>query len=234
MAGVPLEHLLGWVDFCGVRIHVGEGVFVPRARTGLLVDLAVGVVPDVRVAGPGVSRADRQGLPRQPLVVDLCCGSGAVGAAIAARCPGVEVYAADLDPVSVACARRNLPADRVFEGDLFEALPEHLHGRIDVLVANAPYVPTEAIATMPPEARDHEPHTALDGGTDGVDVHRRIIARAREWLAPEGVLLIETGRRQAALTLAACTAVGLAAGVATDDERDATAVVAGASVRWIK
>ena len=167
------------------------------------------------------------------MVVDLCCGSGAVGAAIAhelsdaaADVYGADVYAADLDPVCVACARQNLGADRVFEGDLYAALPGALRGRVDVLVANAPYVPTHAIATMPPEARDHEPQVALDGGGDGLDVQRRIIAGAPEWLAPHGHLVIETSRSQAAGTVAACDGAGLAARVETDDDLDATAVVA--------
>lgn len=208
VCGVPLEVVVGFADFAGVRVLLDPGVFVPRRRTGLLVDLAVALGPDV--------------------VVDLCCGSGAVGAAIAARLPGAEVWAADVDPASVACARRNLPPERVVEGDLYAALPDHLRGRVDVLVANAPYVPTHAIATMPPEARDHEPRVALDGGGDGTAVHRRIVAGARDWLGPGGRLLIETGRRQAALTVAACEGAGLTARVQNDDERDATAVVATA------
>jgi release factor glutamine methyltransferase len=228
LAGVPLEHLVGWAEFCGLRVHVAAGVFVPRARTALLVDLAVRVVRDHRDGVPGVSGLEGHGLSR--LVVDLCCGSGAVGAAIADRVPAAEVYAADLDPASVACARRNLPPDRVFEGDLYAALPDHLRGRVDVLVANAPYVPTDAIETMPSEARDHEPRAALDGGADGVDLHRRIAAGAPEWLAPGGHLLIETGRHQAALTVAACEDAGLRAHVVTDDDLEATAVVATRSV----
>ena len=121
------------------------------------------------------------------------------------------MYAADLDPVGVACARRNLAPRRVFEGDLYDALPTELRGRVDVLVANAPYVPTDAIATMPPEARDHEPRVALDGGGDGLDVQRRIIAEApRRGCAPGGHLLIETGRSQAAGTVAACARRGAA------------------------
>ncbi len=139
------------------------------------------------------------------------------------RLPDVEVWASDLDPVAVACARQNLDPARVVEGDLFDGLPRGL--RLDVVVVNAPYVPTGAIATMPPEARDHEPHAALDGGADGVDLHRRVAAGVREWLSPGGALVVETSRPQAPLTVAACEAAGLAAYVVTDDERDATAVV---------
>lgn len=204
--------MLGWAEFCGLRIQVDEGVFVPRARSELLVDLAVGLT------GWGV-------------IVDLCCGSGAVAAAVA-DASEAEVYAADLDPRSVACARRNLPPEQVFEGDLYAALPDRLRGRVDVLVANAPYVPTDAIATMPPEARDHEPLLALDGGADGVDLHRRIAAGARGWLAPGGHLVIETGPALAPLTVAACQAAGLDARVVTDDDLEAIAVVATPSVGW--
>lgn len=216
VAGEPLEHVLRWAEFCGLRVAVDPGVFVPRRRTGLLVDLAVRKVRDGMAPG----------LVREAVVVDLCCGSGAIGAVLAHRLPLAEVYAADLDPAAVACARRNLPRDRVLEGDLYDALPVDLAGRVDVLVVNAPYVPTEAIATMPAEARDHEPHRALDGGPDGVSVHRRVADGAAHWLAPGGSLLIESGRAQADLTASACTAAGLAAEVVTDDDLGAAAVVA--------
>jgi release factor glutamine methyltransferase len=171
----------------------------------------------VELAGPG------------SVVVELCCGVAAAASAIAAEVPGAEVYAADIDPAEVAVARRNLPpvagAERVFEGDLFDALPAGLRGRIDVLIANAPYVPTAEIANMPPEARVHEPLVALDGGADGLDVQRRITAAAREWLAPGGSLLIETSVRQAPATADAMRAGGLEPRIVHDDELDATAVI---------
>jgi release factor glutamine methyltransferase len=211
VAGEPLETVLGTAEFCGHRVAVEPGVFVPRRRTGLLVDLTLRLL---------------RGVP-EPVVVDLCCGSGAVGLAVAAAVDRAEVHAADVDPVAVRCARRNLAplGGRVHEGDLYDALPESLHGRVQVITANAPYVPTAAIPLMPPEARDHEPRTALDGGPDGVDVHRRVAAGARRWLVPGGALLVETGRDQAALTAAAVTAAGLRAELERDDERDATVVV---------
>jgi release factor glutamine methyltransferase len=154
------------------------------------------------------------------VVVDLCCGTGAIGAAIAAAVPGAEVHAADVDPAAVACARRNVPV--VHQGDLYAALPDHLRGRVDLLVVNAPYVPTAAIATMPPEARDHEPRVALDGGVDGLDVQRRVAADAPAWLRPGGALLIETGADQAPRTAALFAAAGLTAEVAYAE--DATVV----------
>ncbi|MGC7096308.1 putative protein N(5)-glutamine methyltransferase [Amycolatopsis lurida] len=207
VAGLPLEHLLGWAEFHGRRITVDPGVFVPRRRTEFLVDQAAAIGGHV--------------------VLDLCCGTGAVGVALAAELGETELYAADLDPAAVRCARRNVePAGgEVFEGDLFAPLPAHLRGRIDLLVVNAPYVPTDAIAMMPPEARDHEPRVALDGGGDGVDVHRRVTASAAAWLAPGGHLLIETGEAQAPVTAAAFTAGGLVPHVAHNEDVGGTVVV---------
>ena len=113
----------------------------------------------------------------------------------------------------------------MYEGDLDAPLPAELRGRVDVVVANAPYVPTEAIALMPPEARDHEARVALDGGADGLDVQRRVAAAAPRWLAGGGHLLIETSEAQAPATAAAMTAAGLSARVARDEDLDATVVV---------
>ena len=195
VGGLPLEHILGWAEFCGVRIAVDPGVFVPRPRSEFLVAEAAAIARR-GVEGDGVVREAEH--PRGPVVVvDLCCGSGAVGAALAASVAGVEVYAVDVDPVAVSCARRNLPGGRVFEGDLYEPLPASLRGRVDVLVANAPYVPTEAVGLLPPEARTYEPRVALDGGLDGLEVVRRVAAGAESWLAPGGDLLVEASADQA-------------------------------------
>jgi release factor glutamine methyltransferase len=209
VAGEPLEQVLGWAAFRGLRVGVAPGVFVPRRRTELLVDLAVAR------ARPGT------------VVVDLCCGTGALGLAVATEVPGVELHAADVDPAAAACAAVNLApvGGRVVRGDLFGPLPARLRGRVGVLLANVPYVPTAELALLPPEAREHEPATALDGGADGLDLLRRVAAAAPAWLAPGGVLLSETGERQAAAAAAALTAVGLRAEVVEDDERGATAVV---------
>lgn len=210
VSGEPLEHVLGWAEFCGLRIAVGPGVFVPRRRTGFLAEQAVALTP------PG------------GVVVELCCGTGAVAAVVAAAVPDARVHAVDVDPAAVALARRNLPGGRVHEGDLDAPLPADLRGHVDVLVANAPYVPTAAIALMPPEARLHEARVALDGGPDGTDVQRRVAAAAPRWLAPGGHLLIETSDRQAPSTAAAVRSHGLVARVVVDEERDATVVVGGA------
>jgi release factor glutamine methyltransferase len=208
VAGEPLEVIVGWASFCGLRIVVEAGVFVPRRRTELLVEEADALVT------PGM------------VVVDMCCGSGAVAAALLARRPGLEVYAADIEPAAVRCARANLGSrGTVFEGDLFDPLPESLRGRVDVVVANAPYVPTDAISLMPPEARIHEPQVALDGGADGLDLQRRVAVAAPAWLRPRGRLLIETSERQAPATVLAFEEAGFAASILRSEELDGTVVV---------
>ncbi|WP_406675264.1 putative protein N(5)-glutamine methyltransferase [Nonomuraea sp. N2-4H] len=218
VAGEPLEHVLGWASFCGLRIHVEPGVFVPRPRTEFLIGRAVALAREV---------------PGRPVILDMCCGTGAMGAAITAALAGtvegptgrVELHAADLDPAAVRCARRNLPGACVYQGDLYDPLPPSLRGRVDILIASPPYVPSESLALLPPEARLHEPRSALDGGADGLDVVRRVIDGAPSWLAPGGRLLVETSRDQAAATAAAVSAAGLLARVATSEEFDATAVI---------
>jgi release factor glutamine methyltransferase len=208
VAGLPLEHVLGWAEFCGLRIAVDPGVFVPRRRTEFLVGQAAAIAKPPSV------------------IVDLCCGSGAVGAALLATLDSVELYAVDIDPAAVRCARRNLSASgRVYIGDLYEPLPTGLQGRVDVLVVNAPYVPTEAIDLLPPEARVHEPRMALDGGVDGLEVARRVIAAASLWLAPGGSLLIETSEGQAPHTVKIVEGGGLIPRVATSEKLHATVVI---------
>jgi release factor glutamine methyltransferase len=209
VSGEPLEQVLGWAEFCGLRIVVEPGVFVPRRRTEFLVAQAA------RLAGPAA------------MVVDLCCGSGAVGAALRDRLDQITVFATDIDPAAVHCARRNIEprGGRVAQGDLYEPLPTSLQGRVDILVANAPYVPTPAIGLMPPEARIHEPTVALDGGPDGLRVQRRVIAAAWRWLAPGGHLLIETSEDQAPETVEIFVRSGLDPTVARSEQLDATVVI---------
>lgn len=209
IAGLPLEHVLGWARFRGLRITVEPGVFVPRRRTEFLVEQAL-------AAAPGAS-----------VVVDLCCGSGAVGAALAASLDGAALHAADIEPTAVRCARRNVApfGGHVHEGDLFAALPDTLLGRVDLLAANVPYVPSGEVPLLPTEARDHEPWVALDGGADGLDILRRVVAEAPRWLAPGGHLLVETSAQQAPLAVETFAHCGLSPRLAVSEEWDAHVVI---------
>ena len=223
VAGVPLEYVLGWAEFCGLRIAVDAAVFVPRQRTEFLVRQAAELL---RAAGDGPG-ATGGPAGRPPVVLDMCCGSGAIGAALASIVGDIDLSAADVDPAAVRCARRNVAAagGRVFQGDLFEPLPAALRGRVEILAANAPYVPTEAIGMMPPEARLHERLVALDGGPDGLDVVRRVAAQAGEWLAPGGHLLVEANERQASPAAESFARNGLTPRVVHSEEFGATLVV---------
>lgn len=232
-AGLPLEHVLGWAEFCGLRIAVDPGVFVPRRRTELLVSEAAALVREA--ASASAAREASAGFaPPRAVVVDLCCGSGAIGAAIAAAVARpaagqhgqVELHAVDIDPAAVRCARRNVAdSGQVYEGDLCQPLPAALRGRVDVLVASPPYVPAEEVRLLPREARMHEPSMALDGGTDGLDIVCRVIAAAPPWLAPGGHLLVELSERQAPRAAEAVARSGLIPRVASSAELAATVVI---------
>jgi release factor glutamine methyltransferase len=232
VSGLPLEQVLGWAEFCGLRIAVEAGVFVPRRRTEFLVRQAITLGwQSARLGEPVV-------------VLDLCCGTGALGLAVArglshghgeARGGGhpdprtaAAVYAADVDPAAVRCARRNLAqvGGQVFEGDLFGPLPAALRGRVDLLTANVPYIPSGEIELLPPEARRYEPRVALDGGGDGLDLLRRMAAAAPQWLAPGGSLLSEVSEGQAQAAREILRAAGLGTRVKTSDELNATVLIA--------
>ncbi|MFC8801516.1 putative protein N(5)-glutamine methyltransferase [Promicromonospora sp. NPDC057138] len=252
VGGLPLEHLVGWAELDGRRWRVAPGVFVPRQRSELLVREAA----ERAAAGAAEPSAGHGAV----LLVDLCCGCGALGGAVAARLLAaghdVELHAADVDPVAVTCAHDNFKAladddggpgasgapgplqhsaatprpgrlsAHTYTGDLAEPLPAEVWGRVDVLVANAPYVPTSAISMMPPEARDHEPHAALDGGDDGLAILRRVIDLAPTLLRPGGHLLIETGEAQVSAAVGHMTAAGLTPTVLSDEDLGATALAA--------
>lgn len=207
--GEPLEQILGWAEFCGLRVVVTPGVFVPRRRTELLVREAVSL------AGPG------------SVVVDLCCGSGAVALAISRDVGCDQVHAVDIDPAAVRCARLNAAGatGHVYEGDLDRPLPSSLRGRVDVMTVNAPYVPSAEIQHMPAEARVHENLIALDGGSDGLDIQRRVVGIAPRWLRSGGHLLIETSERQAPETAKAFADEGFHVRVARSEELSSTVVV---------
>lgn len=176
LAGEPLAWVIGGLRFCGLDLRVEPGVYVPRWQSEALAERAAR-----RLAPAG--RA-----------ADLCTGSGALATVLSARVPGVEVVGTDLDPAAVACARANGVDARL--GDLFDPLPGHWAGRVDVVTAVAPYVPTGGLRLLPRDSIEHEPRVALDGGPDGLDTLRRIVSGAGHWMRPGGFLLLELGHGQ--------------------------------------
>ncbi len=207
VSGLPLEQVLGWASFHGQRVLIDPDVFVPRRRTEHLVDEAI-----ARCAANAV-------------VVDLCCGSGALGLALLSAKPRITLYAADLHPAAVQNARRNLPKAQVFQGDLYNALPTNLRGRIDILLANVPYVPTDDVQFLPAEARLHEPRLTLDGGPDGLNLLRRVATGATTWLAPGGHLFTEASAEQAPLAAEILAEAGLTPTISTDEDDFGTTVI---------
>ncbi len=208
VAGEPLEYVVGWVDFDGGRVAIAPGVFIPRQRTAYLVELAA-----ARLAAGDV-------------VIDLCSGSGALGLALARRVPAIRLHASDIDPVATACASGNLQevGGVATTGDLFAPMPTGLQATAAVIMANVPYVPSAAIALMPPDSRDHEPRATVDGGTDGLDLLRRVAAEAPAWLRPGGTVFSEVSAAQATTAAQAYAAAGLTARVHHDPERETTVV----------
>ncbi len=175
--GEPVAWLTGAVTFCGVRLFVAPGVYVPRWQTESLARRAVTLLPPAGVA------------------VDLCTGVGAIAAVLAAEVPTTRVLATELDADAVQCARRN--GVEVFEGFLDDPLPRELERRVDVLTAVVPYVPTDSLRLLPRDVQAFEPRRALDGGVEGTDLLVEIVRRGARWLSPGGWLLLELGGDQA-------------------------------------
>ena len=173
--GEPVEWIVGWAQFCGLRVRVNPGVYVPRVQTEALAVRAAAALPEGGVA------------------VDLATGSGAIAMVLSVARPTARVVATELDPVAAACARAN--GVEVYEGDLDAGLPVDLCGKVDIVTANVPYVPTAAIAFLPRDVQQYEPRLALDGGADGLDLVRRVVEEvAPRLLKPgTGVAFVEVG-----------------------------------------
>jgi release factor glutamine methyltransferase len=172
IAGERLEHVLGWVDFAGLRLRVDPGVFIPRPPTAALAIEAAALAPTV--------------------AVDLFSGCGAIAAVVADRNPAARVVAAELHVTD--CLRANVA--EVVASDVDAGVPVELEGRVDVLTANVPYVPT---AELPYAPHDGEPDHALDGGVDGLRWLRIVITEcAPRWLRDGGTVFVEAARHQVA------------------------------------
>lgn len=178
LRGEPLAWITGSVRFCGVPLRVDPAVFVPRPHT------------------EGLARRAIELLPPDGIAVDLCTGSGAVAAVLGSARPRAMVFATDVDPVAVACARRN--GVHALLGDLDEPLSPTWRGRVDVVTAVVPYVPTEELHLLPRDVLAYEPRRALDGGPRGMAMLVRAADVASRWLRPGGHALLEIGGDQAA------------------------------------
>lgn len=184
-AGEPLEQVVGCVDFGGLRLSVGPGVFVPRQRSLLLASVAA-----------RLARAQPA-----PVLLEACAGVAPVASAVASVVRGIRTHVSDVDRHALRHARRNLPAGAsISQGHLLDATPAALRTRVTLLVAVPPYVPLAAAGLLPREAREHEPARALFGGRDGLDHVRELVDGARPWLAPDARVLVElhTGQYEAA------------------------------------
>ncbi len=188
--GEPLAWIVGAVDFCGLRICVDPGVYVPRWQSEPLARRAAALLPAHGVA------------------VDLCTGAGAIACVLKAAAPAATVVATDVDPVAVACARRN-GVDALL-GDLDAPLPAGLLGAVDVMVAVVPYVPTDRLVFLPRDVSAFEPRRALDGGPGGLTLLSSVVARSARWRRPGGWLLLELGGDQAPAVAAQMAGAGFA------------------------
>lgn len=203
--GEPIAWLTGSVTFCGVRLFVAPGVYVPRRQTEPLAQRAATLLPSAGIAA------------------DLCTGVGAIPAVLASAVPSARVVATDLDDNAVRCARRN--GVEVFEGFLDGPLPQELEHRVDVLTAVVPYVPTNSLRLLPRDVQAYEPRLALDGGIDGTDLLAEVVRRSTRWLRPGGWLLLELGGNQADVIGERLRDVGFEGlDVMTDEDGDARAI----------
>jgi release factor glutamine methyltransferase len=175
--GEPLAWVTGTTTFCGLTVRVETGVYVPRWQTEPLARTAAAV------------------LPAKGTAVDICTGSGAIAMVLQDHAPSARVVATETDPLAAACARRN--GIEVFEGHLDEPLPRQLAGRVDVITAVVPYVPTDAFHLLPRDVRTREPRIALDGGHQGLAFINELVPRSLDWLRSGGYLFIEIGGDQA-------------------------------------
>jgi release factor glutamine methyltransferase len=179
---VPVQYLLGRTDWRDFTLTVAPGVLIPRPETELLIDLAVAAFPE----------AD----PTPAHWADLGTGSGAISLALAKSFPNASIHAVDTSSTALSIAKHNATqlglTEQVqfYEGDWLDPLI-HLKGKLKGIISNPPYIPSAIVPTLQPEVAHHEPHLALDGGTDGLDAIRTIVLQAPEFLHSGGVLLLE-------------------------------------------
>ncbi len=205
--GEPLQYITGSTDFRFITIRVEPGVLIPRPETEVLVSSAIAGFPKADgcrelgasslEAAPSEAIGDTCEDPEIIRAIDLCCGTGCIACSIAHEVKNAHVIATDIDPKAVDLAQRNIDelglgdSIRVIECDLGDGIDEEELGTFDLVVSNPPYIPTDVLATLDSEVVDYENSLALDGGSDGLDVLRRILPFAMRALAPSGLLAVE-------------------------------------------
>jgi release factor glutamine methyltransferase len=223
----PLQYILGYVDFLGIRIRVGKGVLIPRPETELLAEIAIRTIrsqqsnqpslisnppspphPPLTRGGQRGGNEDNGGISDSSLfVLDLCTGSGCLALALAKEFPHAQVYGTDISEVAIEYAQKNAEINGIknvtfLKGSLFEPLRElftvhHSVLTFDLIISNPPYIKKNDIATLQPEVKDWEPVEALDGGEDGLNYYRAIIPESKNYLKDRGCLILELGISQA-------------------------------------
>ncbi|MEE8186014.1 MAG: peptide chain release factor N(5)-glutamine methyltransferase [Thermodesulfobacteriota bacterium] len=206
MKGEPLQYIIEKQEFWGLDFKVTSDVLIPRPETEHLVEEAINEIrgQDSGYRGQGVETRNPISGTRYPkLILDLCTGSGCIAVSIASEIPEVSCFAIDISDAALQVASENAAVHGVLEriefieGDLFEPLEgKGLKRRIDIVVANPPYIKWDTIPTLQTEIRDFEPEVALRGGRDGLDFYRRIIFGAPDYLSEDGFLLMEVGYGQ--------------------------------------
>ena len=185
--GEPVAYLTGSKEFMGLDFIVTPAVLIPRPDTELMVETALTFL---KSEGGG------------SLAADVGTGSGAIAVSMANFVPGLQVYAIDLSPDALDIARQNATLHQVdqrvnfLQGNLLQPIPEDLQGRVSVITANLPYIPSGEISGLMPDVKDYEPHLALDGGCDGLDLYRLLMPQAYNLLKSGGLLLMEIGPGQ--------------------------------------
>lgn len=193
--GMPTQYIIGSQEFMGLPFKVNENVLIPRQDTETLVEK---IILDVR------EEREEKRLKSRKKILDLCCGSGAIGISLAKILPETNVLAVDISGKALEVAKENANKNRVqnnvkfLESNLFDEIKTGLLGnKFDIIVSNPPYIPTQNIPILQREVKEYEPMLALDGGADGLDFYRTIVEKAHEFLKKKGTLYLEIGYDQA-------------------------------------
>ena len=203
----PLQYIIGNVEFCGLKIKVGQGVLIPRPETELLAEEVIKAISTSNPPSPPFTKGGHWGITKSELkILDLCTGSGCLALAIAKQFPEAMVYGTDISKDAIRYANENAKLNGIknvsfLKGSLYEPLKQLISKiplKFDIIVSNPPYIKSDEIPCLQPEINKWEPRNALDGGEDGLNYYRTILSEARTYLAFSGAIFLEIGEGQAA------------------------------------